>query len=103
MTSFDRQAVVDSLSRIVTPGIKLTALADELGIHKQDYARLKELLREMVDDGVAHVLPGGAFALAPFGRPADPKALPPPPARPERPNFEKARAHGGRTDADGKP
>ncbi len=103
MTSFDRQAVVDSLTRIVTPGIKLTALADELGVGKQDYARLKDLLREMVDDGVAHVLPGGAFALAPFGRTADPKASPTPPAKPERPNFEKARAHGGRKDADGKP
>ena len=30
MSSFDRQAILESLSRLVTPGIKLTALADAL-------------------------------------------------------------------------
>ena len=64
MTTFDRQAVVDSLSRLVTPGIKLTALADELGTREHEYSALRELLLELVEEGVAQVLPGGAFALA---------------------------------------
>src|SRR4051794_8974020 len=36
MTTLDRQAVLDCLSRLVTPGIKLTALADELGARKHE-------------------------------------------------------------------
>ena len=70
----DRQAVLDSLSRLVTPGIKLTALADELGARKHEYAALRSLILELVEEGVVQVLPGGAFALAPSGRPADARA-----------------------------
>jgi ribonuclease R len=85
MSNFDRQAITECLSRLVTPGIKLTALADELGVRKHDYANLRETLFELVEDGTVHVLPGGAFALAPSGRPADPHAKPVPPPPPERP------------------
>ena len=67
MSSFDRQAILDCLSRLVTPGIKLTALADELGVRKQDYDALREQLLDLVEEGIVHVLPGGAFALAPIG------------------------------------
>jgi ribonuclease R len=85
MISFDRQAILDCLSRLVTPGIKLTALADELGVRKQEYAQLRAMLLELVEESAVHVLPGGAFALPPSGRPADPRAKPgpaptPPPA-----------------------
>ena len=31
MSTIDRQAIIDCLSRLVTPGIKLTALADDIG------------------------------------------------------------------------
>src|SRR5438105_1354130 len=83
MSSFDRQAIIDSLSRLVTPGIKLTALADELGARKQEYSELRSLILELVEEGIVHVLPGGAFALAPSGRPVDPHAKPvPAPAAP---------------------
>ncbi len=83
MSGIERQGVIDILSRLVTPGIKLTALADELGAHKQDYAGLRTLLGELVEEGVAHVLPGGAFAIAPMGRGGDPSAKPVRAARPE--------------------
>jgi ribonuclease R len=76
MTTFDRQAVLDALSRLVTPGIKLTALADELGARKHEYSALHALLEELVEEGVARILSGGAYALAPAGRPADPHAKP---------------------------
>src|SRR5690242_14033780 len=85
MSSFDRQAILDVLSRLVTPGIKLTALADDLGIRKQDYSALRSQVLELVEEGVVHVLPGGAFAIAPSGRPADPLAKPVPPAPPPKP------------------
>ena len=85
MSGIERQAVIESLSRLVTPGIKLTALADELGAHKQDHAPLRALLHELVEEGVAHVLPGGAYALAPMGRAADPNAKPVPPAEEPKP------------------
>ncbi len=88
MTTFDRQAVVDSLSRLVTPGIKLTALADELGAREHEYSALRELLLELVEEGVAQVLPGGAFALAPQGRDADPRAKP---QRPKKPTKQPER------------
>ncbi len=80
MSSFDRQAILDCLSRLVTPGIKLTALADDLGLRKQDYSALRSAVFQLVEEGVVHVLPGGAFALAPAGRPADRAAKPVPPA-----------------------
>src|SRR5437764_14180849 len=82
MSTIDRQAILETLSRLVTPGIKLTALADELGARKPQYASLREIILDLVEDGTVHVLPGGAFALAPSGRPGDPNAKPVPPARP---------------------
>ena len=86
MSSFDRQAILDCLSRLVTPGIKLTALADDLGARKQDYSELRSTVLELVEEGTVVVLPGGAFALAPKGRDADPaaKPVPPAPAEPKR-------------------
>ncbi|HUJ58805.1 MAG TPA: ribonuclease R [Kofleriaceae bacterium] len=89
MSTFDRQAIIDCLSRLVTPGIKLTALADELGARKQDYAALRALILELVEEGIVQVLPGGAFALAPMGRPADPKATPVPPPPPPAPKLSR--------------
>jgi ribonuclease R len=85
MTTFDRQAVMDCLSRLVTPGIKLTALADELGVRKHEYAELRSILFDLVEEGVVHVLSGGAFALAPSGRPSDPRGKPLPEPRPQKP------------------
>src|ERR1041385_7271867 len=86
MCHVDRQAILDCLSRLVTPGIKLTALADDLGLRKQDYSELRAQILELVEEGFVHVLPGGAFALAPQGRPADPHAKPtPPPPPPPKP------------------
>jgi hypothetical protein len=82
MTTLDRQAVLDCLSRLVTPGIKLTALADELGARKHEYAELRSILFDLVEDGTVHVLSGGAFALAPSGRPSDPRGKMPPPPEP---------------------
>jgi ribonuclease R len=85
MTTIDRQAVLDSLSRLVTPGIKLTALADELGARKHEYTELRSILFDLVEEGTVHVLTGGAFALAPSGRPGDPRGKPvpaPPEPRP---------------------
>ena len=85
MSSFDRQAILDCLSRLVTPGIKLTALADELGVRKHDYSALRSDVLELVEEGTVVVLPGGAFALAPHGRThVDPHAKPLPPPPPER-------------------
>ncbi len=80
MYTFDRQAILDCLSRLVTPGIKLTALADDLGVRKQDYSALRAQILELVEEGQVQVLPGGAFALSPQGRKADPRAKPVPPA-----------------------
>ena len=84
MSTFERQAIIECLSRLVTPGIKLTALADELGVRKHDYNALRSQVLGLVEDGTIVVLPGGAFALAPSGRPADPhaKPVPAPPAAP---------------------
>ena len=76
MSTLDRQAVIDTLSRLVTPGIKLTALADELGARKHEYAELRSILFDLVEEGTVHVLTGGAFALAPRGRENDPHGKP---------------------------
>src|SRR5947208_11650715 len=103
MSTIDRQAIIETLSRLVTPGIKLTALADELGARKPEYADLRELILDLVEDGTVHVLPGGAFALAPSGRPGDPAAKPvpaprTPPARSQKPPTAKpVQARAGRT------
>src|ERR1041384_4713097 len=51
MTTFDRQAVHESLSRLVTPGIKLTALADELGVRKHEYSALRAIVLKLVEAG----------------------------------------------------
>src|SRR5436190_20789438 len=97
MTTIDRQAIIDALSRLVTPGIKLTALADELGARKPQYAALRETILDLVEDGTVQVLSGGAFALAPSGRPGDPAAKPVPAPRPapvgsQKPPTAKAAA-----------
>src|SRR5512143_1481951 len=89
MSTIDRQAIIDTLSRLVTPGIKLTALADELGAHKHEYAGLRELILDLVEDGTVQVLSGGAFALAPSGRAGDPAAKPIPAAKPEPARSKK--------------
>ncbi len=86
MTTIDRQAVLETLSRLVTPGIKLTALADELGARKHQYAELREILFDLVEEGIVNVLAGGAFALAPTGRPGDPRGKPAPEG-PEKPDW----------------
>src|SRR5215468_2392016 len=89
MSTIDRQAIIDTLSRLVTPGIKLTALADELGARKPQYAALREVILDLVEDGTVQVLSGGAFALAPSGRPGDPAAKPTPPVKPEPARSQK--------------
>src|SRR5882762_3364996 len=89
MSTIDRQAIIETLSRLVTPGIKLTALADELGARRQQYAALREVILDLVEDGTVQVLPGGAFALAPSGRPGDPAAKPTPPVKPEPVKSQK--------------
>src|SRR3954468_3892154 len=82
MSTIDRQAIIETLSRLVTPGIKLTALADELGARKHEYAEIREIIFDLVEDGTVHVLSGGALALTPSGRPGDPAAKPIPSAKP---------------------
>ena len=89
MSTIDRQAVIETLSRLVTPGIKLTALADELGARKHEYAELREIIFDLVEDGTIHVLSGGAFALSPSGRPGDPAAKPIPAAKPAPARSQK--------------
>ncbi len=89
MSTIDRQAITETLSRLVTPGIKLTALADELGVRKHEYAGLRELILDLVEDGTVIVLSGGAFALAPSGRAGDPAAKPVPAAKPEPARSKK--------------
>jgi ribonuclease R len=89
MSTLDRQAVIEALSRLVTPGIKLTALADELGARKHEYTELREIIFDLVEDGTIHVISGGAFALAPSGRAGDPVAKPVPAAKPEPARGQK--------------
>ncbi len=101
MTTIDRQAVLDSLSRVVTPGIKLTALADELGARKHEYAELRSIMFDLVEEGAVHVLTGGAFALAPSGRPAIRAASPRPRPSRGRPR-RRARAQARRRRAPGR-
>ena len=78
MSTLDRQAVIQCLSRLVTPGIKFIALADELGARKHEYNALKKVIADLVEEGTAEQLPGGAYKLAPSGRPADRKTAPKP-------------------------
>ncbi|HVV81834.1 MAG TPA: hypothetical protein VHE35_02100, partial [Kofleriaceae bacterium] len=84
VTSLD---ILDALARVVTRGVKLHALADDLGLKKQEYAALRSLLADLAASGQIQILSGGAFALAPQGRPADRRARQPalpwtPPAEP---------------------
>ncbi len=109
MSTIERQAILECLSRLVTPGIKLTALADDLGARKHDYSELRSQLRELVEEGVIHVLPGGAYALAPSGRKSDPLAKPvppvPPPALPmksKRPDKSRAPKQAARNKPEGR-
>lgn len=88
--SLQRQDVLDALTRQVTPGIKLTALADELGLRKHEVAGLRALLLALVEEGRLHVLPGGAFAFAPLGRGGDPHGKPPVPSRLELARQQRA-------------
>jgi ribonuclease R len=73
-TILDRRVIVETLQRLATPGIKLTALADSLGLRERDHARLRQYLLDLVEEGKVKVMSGGAFALAPAGREADQKA-----------------------------
>jgi hypothetical protein len=99
-TSLDRHGVIEVLTRVVTPGIKLMALADELGLRKRDHAALRELLADMIADDVVHAVPGGAYALVPAGRPGDRKAAGGRRARPASlAPAEKARKAAGATRA----
>ena len=83
-----REDIVDVLGRVVTRGIKMLALADELGLKKQDYDRLRVLLTDLAQEGKIEILPGGAFALAPHGRSGDKQSRPP-----SAPRTAKAPAH----------
>ena len=89
MSTFDRSAILDCLSKIVTPGIKLTALGDEMGVRKHEMSELRAEMFELVEDGTVVVLSGGAFALAPSGRTGDPRAKPAPPPAPQPPQRTK--------------
>jgi ribonuclease R len=105
MSTIDRQAIIETLSRLVTPGIKLTALADELGAHKHEYTDLRAEIFDLVEDGTIQVLSGGAFALSPSGRPGDPAAKPVPPAKPEpvRSQRSEKKPRAGAKPAAAKP
>jgi ribonuclease R len=63
-----RQEVIEALGRVVTRGVRLIALADDMGLRKQDHAQLRALLTELVGEGKVEILPGSAFALAASGR-----------------------------------
>ncbi|MEO8705554.1 MAG: ribonuclease R [Kofleriaceae bacterium] len=47
-------------------------------MRKHEFAELRSILFDLVEEGLVHVLSGGAFALAPSGRAADPHGKPPP-------------------------
>jgi ribonuclease R len=70
-TNVTREEVMEALSRVVTRSVRLTALADDLGLRKQHYASLRKVIGELVADGRVQNLGGGAFALAPQGRAND--------------------------------
>ena len=58
--SVTKEDVVECLGRSVTRGMTLTAIADDLGLRKQDYARLRGLLAELVGAERVATVPGGA-------------------------------------------
>jgi len=68
-----KDVVLEALGRVVTRGITLTALADDLGYGKQQYARLREVLEGLRDEGTVTNVRGGGWALAPTGRSGDRK------------------------------
>ena len=94
-----RDDILDALGRVVTRGLKLLALADLLGLKKQDYDRLRSLLTELAAEGRVQILVGGAFALTPHGRSADRKTRPAttPPATTRPPDKPAAVAPGVKT------
>lgn len=65
--------MLHALGKIVTPGVKLIALADDLGLRRAEHAALRTMLIALADEGVVEVLSGGAFALVPGGRLSDSK------------------------------
>jgi ribonuclease R len=69
-----REAVIEALGRIVTPGAKVLALADDMGLRKPQYAALRAMLIQLVEEGIAELRLGGAFALLPTGRKTDNKS-----------------------------
>jgi ribonuclease R len=85
-----RDEVMEALGRVVTRSVRLTALADDMGLRKQHYASLRKVLGELVADGRVQNMGGGAYALVPQGRANDKTAL----RRPPRPVRE------GNVDAD---
>jgi len=93
-----REDILDALGRVVTRGIKLPALADDLGLKKQEYDRLRTLIAQLAEDGRVQILSGGAFALAPQGRSADKRGRQPslpwnkPDPEPDRPERGRAAA-----------
>jgi ribonuclease R len=90
-TNVTREEVMEALGRVVTRSVRLTALADDLGLRKQHYASLRKVIGELVADGRVQNLGGGAFALAPQGRANDKVAAtrrPPRVARPAEPDAD---------------
>src|SRR5688572_13969944 len=69
-----RESVLEALGRVVTRGITLPALADDLGLKKQQYARLRQVLEGLKTSGLVTGVTGGGFALAASGRAVDRKA-----------------------------
>jgi hypothetical protein len=63
-----RETVLDALGRVVTRGITLTALADDLGLRKHHHARLRAVLEGLKTEGSVATVPGGGWALAPTTR-----------------------------------
>src|SRR5690242_19734148 len=57
-----REDVMEALGRNTTRGMSLTAIADAIGARKQDYARLRKLLAELVDEAALVNLGAGLFA-----------------------------------------
>ena len=42
-----REAVIEALGRIVTPGAKMLALADDMGLRKTAYPALRAILAQL--------------------------------------------------------
>lgn len=72
--TIQRDDILEGLRSAVTRGIKFTALADNIGARKPDYAHMRELLATLIAEGAVRTIPGGGYALAPHGRSGDKKA-----------------------------